>query len=102
MSSSDLFGMARVREPVGRLPQAAIRLDPDAPVGGSEIRIDVEYLNLDSASFRDLTEHAGGDPALVRAEVARIGRDFIKDIGAGMDDESHHHEEGGEEMESTV
>ncbi len=34
----------------------------------------------------------------VRGQVARIGRDFIRDIGVGMEDEAHH----DEEIESAV
>jgi L-erythro-3,5-diaminohexanoate dehydrogenase len=64
------LGVHRVLEPVGVLPQAARRLDPDAPTGPDEVRIDVERLNLDAASYRQLHEAHGGDGAAVRdAEV---------------------------------
>ncbi|MEV4627244.1 zinc-binding alcohol dehydrogenase [Micromonospora sp. NPDC049523] len=65
-------GLHRVLEPVGVLPQAAWRLDPAGPVGVDEVRIRVERLNLDAASFRQLSEKHGGDGAAVRAEVLEI------------------------------
>jgi L-erythro-3,5-diaminohexanoate dehydrogenase len=65
-------GLHRVLEPVGVLPQAAWRLDPEAPLGRDEVRIRVERLNLDAASFRQLSEKHGGDGAAVRAEVLEI------------------------------
>src|SRR5204863_8287865 len=37
-----------------------------------ETRIRVERLNLDAASFRQLTEEAAGDRAAVRAKVVQI------------------------------
>jgi L-erythro-3,5-diaminohexanoate dehydrogenase len=65
-------GLHRVREPVGVLPQAAWRLDPDPAIEPDEVRIAVERLNLDAASFRQLRQACGGDGAAVRAEVLRI------------------------------
>ncbi|MFI6761300.1 zinc-binding alcohol dehydrogenase [Micromonospora sp. NPDC050417] len=65
-------GLHRVLDPVGVLPQAAWRLDPYAPLGEDEVRIRVERLNLDAASFRQLSEKHGGDGAAVRAEVLEI------------------------------
>jgi L-erythro-3,5-diaminohexanoate dehydrogenase len=44
----------RVIDPPGVLPQAATRLDTDPEVGPDEVRIAVERLNLDAASFRQL------------------------------------------------
>jgi L-erythro-3,5-diaminohexanoate dehydrogenase len=64
-------GLRRVVSPRGVLPQAAERLDPNPVIGPDEVRIRVERLNLDAASFRQLwTQH--GDGAKVRAEVLRI------------------------------
>jgi len=65
-------GLHRVLEPQGVLPQAAQRLDTDPEIGSDEVRIAIEKLNLDAASFRQLfTKHAG-DGAAVRAEVLEI------------------------------
>src|SRR3954471_11430673 len=65
------IGLHRVVEPAGVLPQAAWRLDPSPEIYDDEVRIAVERLNLDAASFRQLTE-AHGSPAAVRDEVVRI------------------------------
>jgi L-erythro-3,5-diaminohexanoate dehydrogenase len=65
-------GVARVMEPTGVLPQAAWRLDVRPQLGADEVRIRVERLNLDAASFRQLSEKHGGDGAAVRAEVLGI------------------------------
>ncbi|MDQ7906206.1 L-erythro-3,5-diaminohexanoate dehydrogenase [Phytohabitans sp. ZYX-F-186] len=65
-------GLHRVLAPAGVLPQAAQRLDARAEVGADEVRIAVERLNLDAASFRQLREKHGGDGAAVRAEVLDI------------------------------
>lgn len=68
-------GVHRVLEPAGVLPQAAYKLDVDPQIGPDEVRIRVDRLNLDAASFRQLTEKHGGDGAAVRAEVLEIIRD---------------------------
>jgi L-erythro-3,5-diaminohexanoate dehydrogenase len=65
-------GLHRVREPRGVLPQAAQRLDTSPEIGDDEVRIRVARLNLDAASFRQLTTKHGGDGAAVRAEVLEI------------------------------
>jgi L-erythro-3,5-diaminohexanoate dehydrogenase len=65
-------GLHRVLAPAGVLPQAAERLDARAEVGADEVRIAVERLNLDAASFRQLWEKHGGDGDAVRAEVLDI------------------------------
>lgn len=61
-----------MREPAGVLPQAAWRLDDDPVIGPDEVRIAIERLNLDAASYRQLSEAHGGDSDAVRAEVLRI------------------------------
>ena len=65
-------GLARVVEPPGVLPQAAWRLDARPEIAADEVRIRVERLNLDAASFRQLSGKHGGDGAAVRAEVLEI------------------------------
>src|SRR5262245_45059785 len=62
-------GLHRVLDPVGVLPQGARRLDASPEIGPDEVRISVERLNLDAASFRQLATKHGGDPGAVRAEV---------------------------------
>src|SRR5689334_14137975 len=65
-------GLSRVVEPAGVLPQAAWRLDARPELGADEVRIRLERLNLDAASFRQLSGKHGGDGAAVRAEVGEI------------------------------
>jgi L-erythro-3,5-diaminohexanoate dehydrogenase len=69
---SSPLGLHRVLEPAGVLPQAARRLDPSPDIWPDEVRVGLRRLNLDAASFRQLTEAAGGDPAAVRAAVLDI------------------------------
>jgi L-erythro-3,5-diaminohexanoate dehydrogenase len=66
------LGVHRVLEPSGVLPQAALRLDADPAIGPDEVRIDVQRLNLDAASYRQLSESCAGDGAAVRAAVLGI------------------------------
>jgi L-erythro-3,5-diaminohexanoate dehydrogenase len=66
------YGLHRVIGPTGVLPQAAQRLDPRAELWPDEVRLRIERLNLDAASFRQLATKHGGDGALVRADVLDI------------------------------
>ena len=68
----DGIGLHRVLEPAGVLPQAAWRLDADPAIAPDEVRVAVERLNLDAASFRQLADKHGGDGDAVRAEVLGI------------------------------
>ncbi|HVQ18771.1 MAG TPA: L-erythro-3,5-diaminohexanoate dehydrogenase [Actinomycetes bacterium] len=67
-------GLHRVIEPLGVLPQAAAQLDTSQQLWPDEIRIRVERLNLDAASFRQLSTKHHGDGTAVRDEVASIIR----------------------------
>jgi L-erythro-3,5-diaminohexanoate dehydrogenase len=67
-------GLHRVIEPAGVLPQAALRLDSRPEIGANEVRIAIERLNLDAASFRQLATKHADDGAAVRAEVLDIIR----------------------------
>ena len=74
-TSSSPVGLHRVTDPAGAaLPQAARAVDPSPELWPDEVRIDVETLNLDAASFRQLSEKHGGDGDAVRAEVLDIVR----------------------------
>ncbi|GAA3167366.1 L-erythro-3,5-diaminohexanoate dehydrogenase [Blastococcus jejuensis] len=73
-STERALGVPRVLEPTGVLPQAAQRLDASPEIGPDEVRIAVERLNLDAASFRQLSEAHHGDGAAVRAAVLEIVR----------------------------
>jgi L-erythro-3,5-diaminohexanoate dehydrogenase len=70
------LGLHRVVDPderlAGVLPQAAWRLDPSPRTGPGEVRIRVDRLNLDAASYRQLSEANDGDGDAIRAAVAEI------------------------------
>lgn len=72
--TGDPAGLHRVLEPTGVLPQAATRLDTDPVLRHDEVRVRVERLNLDAASYRQLREKHAGDGDAVRREVLEIVR----------------------------
>lgn len=73
-SPSDPTGLHRVLDDVVVLPQAAERLDTSRELWPDEVRIRVERLNLDAASFRQLERTHDGDGDRVRATVLDIVR----------------------------
>jgi L-erythro-3,5-diaminohexanoate dehydrogenase len=66
------LGSHRVLEPHGALPQAAWKLDATPILHPNEILCDVEALNIDSASFRQIVEANGGEEARVAAHVIAL------------------------------
>ncbi|AXH95233.1 L-erythro-3,5-diaminohexanoate dehydrogenase [Ornithinimicrobium avium] len=82
MPLSSPFGVHRVLDPAAdlaavTLPQTARRLDASPRLAPDEVRIDVEVLNLDAASYRQLREKNSApdgtvDGEAVRAEVLSI------------------------------
>src|SRR6266516_2401830 len=56
----------------GSGPGSPLRLDPSPRLWPDEVRVRVERLNLDAASFRQLREATGGAAADMRAEVCGI------------------------------
>ncbi|MCW2911906.1 MAG: hypothetical protein JWL68_6695 [Actinomycetia bacterium] len=66
------LGLHRVLEPAGVLPQAAWRLDADPAIWPDEVRVAVDRLNLDAASYRQLRESTGGSAAAMRGAVLDI------------------------------
>ena len=66
------IGLHRVVSPAGVLPQAAQRLDASPEIGPDEVRVRVERLNLDAASYRQLSVEHGGDGDAIRAAVLAI------------------------------
>ena len=76
--TGDPVGLHRVLAPQGVLPQAAQRLDTTREIRDDEVRVRVERLNLDAASFRQLAEkhttHGNSDGTAVRGEVLEIVR----------------------------
>lgn len=70
--AGDPTGLHRVLDTQVVLPQAAQRLDTRHDLWPDEVRVRVERLNLDAASFRQLEAKHAGDGAAVRAEVLDI------------------------------
>lgn len=69
------YGTHRVIEPKGALPQPAWKVDNRMDVVyDNEILVNVEVLNIDSASFTQIKEEADGDPE----KIAQI---ILKTVG---------------------
>ena len=67
------YGTHRVLEPKGVLPQPANKVDNNMDeIYDNEILIDVQTLNIDSASFAQIEEQAGGD----KEKIAEIMLDI--------------------------
>jgi L-erythro-3,5-diaminohexanoate dehydrogenase len=66
------FGVHRSVDPAGVLPQQARVLDASAPVGPEEIGVDVDYLNIDSASWRQMRESTGGSAEAMAQRIKEI------------------------------
>lgn len=72
------YGTHRVIEPIGVLPQPAKKIDNNMEeLYDNEILIDVQTLNIDSASFTQIEEQAGGD----EAKIAEIMMGIVKEKG---------------------
>lgn len=66
------LGLHRVVEPEGALPQAARRLDATGPGFANEVVIDVETLNIDSASFDQIVGDVGQNEQAVADRIEAI------------------------------
>src|SRR5919112_172813 len=66
------LGLQRVVSPAGVLPQAAERLDASPEIAPDEVRVRVERLNLDAASYRQLVSTHGAGPALREAVLSIV------------------------------
>ena len=67
------YGSHRVIEPTGVLPQPALKVDNNMDrIWDNEILIDVEILNVDSASFTQIKEQAGGDVEKIKEIILGI------------------------------
>jgi L-erythro-3,5-diaminohexanoate dehydrogenase len=69
------LGTHRSLDPKGALPQQARRLDVTSPVGPDELAIDVEYLNVDSASWRQIRTSTDGSAGAMGERVLEIVRE---------------------------
>jgi L-erythro-3,5-diaminohexanoate dehydrogenase len=75
LGSGCRLGSHRVREPKGALPQAAWKLDSTPRAYANEILCDVETLNVDSASFKQIADACAGDPHAVGAHILATVRE---------------------------
>lgn len=67
MKKGNKYGLHRVIEPAGVLPQPANKIDNNMDeIYDNEILIDVITLNVDSASFTQIKEQAGGDDEKIK------------------------------------
>lgn len=73
--SIDQYGLSRVVGEKGVLPQRARKLDPSLPCRESELLIDVESLNIDAASFKQIKDEVGGDTSRIAARIQDIVRE---------------------------
>lgn len=72
------YGTHRVIEPKGVLPQPANKICNNMDeIFDNEILIDVQTLNIDSASFTDISKRANGD----KAKIAEIMMDIVEKQG---------------------
>ncbi len=70
------YGTHRVIEPQGVLTQAARKVDNDmSKIYSNEIVCDVISLNIDSASFTQIENEAGGDEEKIKAKIMEIVND---------------------------
>ncbi len=66
------YGTHRVITPAGVLPQPALKIDNTMEIYDNEILIDVQALNVDSASFTQIEEEAGHDVEKIKAKILEI------------------------------
>lgn len=66
------YGTHRVLEPKGVLPQPALKIDNTMEIYDNEILIDVQSLNVDSASFTQIEVEAGHDVEKIKAKILEI------------------------------
>lgn len=71
------YGTHRVIEPKGVLPQPALKINNDMEIYDNEILIDVQTLNVDSASFTQIKEQAGGN----EEEIKKIMKGIVEERG---------------------
>lgn len=72
------YGTHRVISPKNALPQPADKIDNNMDeIYDNEILVDVQTLNIDSASFTQIEKQAGGD----KAKIAEIMLDIVEKQG---------------------
>ncbi len=66
------YGTHRVIQPKGSLPQPALKISNDMNIFSNEILIDVQALNVDSASFTQIEEEANHDTKKIAEKILEI------------------------------
>lgn len=74
MAVLDPYGIRRSVRPEGVLPQRAEVVDPALPLADDELLIEVDSLNIDAASFRQIEKAEGGDVAAIAQHIEAIVR----------------------------
>lgn len=82
VSAPHPLGTHRVIEPPGAMPQAAWKLDNTPVALENEILVDVETLNIDSASFKQISDACASDPQAIGEHVAATIRERGKQHNA--------------------
>ncbi len=81
------YGIHRVLEPAGTLPQAAWKISNDMTICDNEILIDVDILNIDAASFTQIKKAAEMDVEKIKQTmldiVAKRGKHHNPVTGSG-------------------
>jgi len=81
------FGTHRSVEPPGVLPQQSRVLDTDWPLRPDEVAIDVEFLNIDSASWHQIRQSSESDATVmgerIRGIVSEAGKMHNPVTGSG-------------------
>jgi L-erythro-3,5-diaminohexanoate dehydrogenase len=70
--SSDALGIQRSISPKEVLPQQADVLDASLPIAEDELLIEVESLNVDSASFHQISAACGGNVAQIENHILSL------------------------------
>lgn len=87
MPVGNKYGVHRVIEPEGALPQPAWKIDNTMEIYDNEIMIDVHTLNIDSASMTQIEEAAGGDEEKIKERMQQIvaerGKHHNPETGSG-------------------
>lgn len=77
MKKGNPFGTHRVIEPKGVLPQPALKIDNTMDIYDNEILINVQTLNIDSASFTQIKDQAKGETE----QIKEIIKGIVKERG---------------------
>jgi len=77
LTDPDVLGISRSLDPPDTLLHLAERIDAETDPNDFEIGLDVELLNLDATSFRELSTRSDGDPL----RIAQLIRDIVASRG---------------------